>query len=366
MAYLALVSPIMNKSAQANAPTITDVAVRAGVSAFTANDAFVRPERLSPETVQAVRRAADELGYKRRDYNRRFRIPALAYMDPRPGDGPLGVVEWWIKQARALQIAAFKQDARVITFTADPDSNDPVGELKRWWQSKTVVGFLLTDPFVDGADTRINWLVENGVPFVLMGRAGDTSKYNWVDFDDERAMEELTGELILRGHRAIARFGYEDDGTTPPKHRRSGYERAMRRAGLEGTHAEVRYGDAGPSHNSSGAQHGESLSRVKDLLSARSNGEKLTAIVCDTDDFALQVLRVAHQSKVAIQVTGIDNTQARRKSIVPFPSADVDWPRAGDRAIRLLLRRVKDPETLDNELLQFEILGRELIAAINR
>ncbi len=51
--------------------TIKDVAEAAGVSVYTANDAFMRPERLGRATVERILAVADELGYIRRDYGTR-------------------------------------------------------------------------------------------------------------------------------------------------------------------------------------------------------------------------------------------------------------------------------------------------------
>lgn len=58
-------------AAKRRAPTIYDVASRAGVAPSTVSRAFARPGRVSFETAERIRAAADELGYRARTISRR-------------------------------------------------------------------------------------------------------------------------------------------------------------------------------------------------------------------------------------------------------------------------------------------------------
>lgn len=69
--------PVRSEAAQGpsaskgRAPTIYDVARRAGVAPSTVSRAFARPGRVSFETAERIRSAADELGYRARTITRR-------------------------------------------------------------------------------------------------------------------------------------------------------------------------------------------------------------------------------------------------------------------------------------------------------
>jgi LacI family transcriptional regulator len=67
--------PVPRRSkAEGSAPTVGDVAARAGVSRATVSYAFTQPNRVSPELRRRVLAAADELGYVGNDAARRLRV----------------------------------------------------------------------------------------------------------------------------------------------------------------------------------------------------------------------------------------------------------------------------------------------------
>ena len=53
--------------------SVRDVATRAGVSVGTVSNVLNRPDKVSPSTVERVRKAIDELGFVRNDAARQLR-----------------------------------------------------------------------------------------------------------------------------------------------------------------------------------------------------------------------------------------------------------------------------------------------------
>ncbi len=81
-------------------------------------------------------------------------------------------------------------------------------------------------------DPRIDLLRQIGLPFVVHGRARDEDGYDWLDVNNEQAMEQATRHLIELGHR---RFGFVNGLETMgfAHRRRLGYERALRQNGID-------------------------------------------------------------------------------------------------------------------------------------
>ncbi|MGR3269798.1 LacI family DNA-binding transcriptional regulator [Thalassococcus profundi] len=81
-------------------------------------------------------------------------------------------------------------------------------------------------------DSRIDFLADLGIPFVVHGRASDmTADYSWIDMNNRRAFRRATQFLIDLGHRRIALInGIE--AMDFAYRRREGYRAALENAGL--------------------------------------------------------------------------------------------------------------------------------------
>lgn len=344
--------------------TIGDVARAAGVSKYVAYDAFTRPERMHPDRVDAIRTAAAELGYERRRYVKRPEEQTYGFLLPRMADGATEYHEIYATMGVALVEAALRADAQMLVFGYDPEggAEDPeVQALRAFLARPGVEGVVITDGRAPGTDPRLDWLLENDVPFVMLGRGDDS--YCWVDMDDQRAAEELTGRLVDAGHRRIGRVGFAHDGTGPPVRRQEGYERIVGRGLLSPTELEsltirLDYGDR---------RDDELASRLAALVAQGAPGGPVTAFFCDSDKLAISVQRlllrhfresgVADPLRLLPEVVGIDNTQARRENPIPFASAGQDWKRYADRTIAMLQARRARPGFTDFELLHYDIHG---------
>ncbi len=82
-------------------------------------------------------------------------------------------------------------------------------------------------------DPRLNVLQEIGLPFVVHGRvSGAASPYAWLDVNNRRAFEEATRYLLDLGHKRIALINGHEEMDFALR-RRTGFEDAMRAAGVE-------------------------------------------------------------------------------------------------------------------------------------
>lgn len=118
---------------------------------------------------------------------------------------------------------------------------------------QSVDGFMVHSPRTN--DPRIPLLNELGLPFMVHGRSSQvTCEYSWLDVNNRRAMERATTYLWELGHRRIALINGEEHMDFAWR-RRSGYELALKTAGLPIDPALMRSGDmTEPVGNAAAAQ----------------------------------------------------------------------------------------------------------------
>ncbi|RJK95463.1 LacI family DNA-binding transcriptional regulator [Vallicoccus soli] len=294
--------------------TLQSVARAARVSRQTVSNALNAPHVVSPETLQRVLAAVDELGYRpsraaRQLRTRRSHTLAMR-LDPFR-DGVNGSV--LDRFLHALVEGAQGAGYRVLLFTAEDDA----GELERYaelLEASDVDGFVLTG--THAGDPRSGWLAERGVPHSAFGRPWDDPAAPlpdaergagcWVDVDGAVGTRAAVGHLVASGHRRIAFVGWPA-GSGSGDLRRSGWREACAERGLE---LPDHYDVAVPDGVDAGRASASAL-----LTSALPP----TAIVCASDSLALGVLAVAAEAEgagglgegtPATAVVGFDDTPA--------------------------------------------------------
>jgi DNA-binding LacI/PurR family transcriptional regulator len=209
------------------APSISDVARRAGVSISTISRAMSDRERLNPQTYERVQRAIRELNYRK---TRRGPAPAqprtVALVVPSILDPFFSVILHGIdvvSKAFSFNVLFFdscnsieleeKNVARIVESGADGVVMVPVRD------SSVAYGMLR----------------DAGVPVVLLDRTLPVDASSYVVSDDEEGAFLAVKYLVDLGHRDILYFG-GDRATSTEAARLEGYRRAMRteQIGLHG------------------------------------------------------------------------------------------------------------------------------------
>ena len=116
----------------------------------------------------------------------------------------------------------------VISVLSETGSeNDVYRSLKR---RKAVDGVVIQAPHIN--DTRIPFLTDLGLPFVVHGRAsGVAAPYSWVDVNNKRAFQTATGFLHDLGHRRIGLINGLEEMDFAHR-RRAGFVEALAARGL--------------------------------------------------------------------------------------------------------------------------------------
>ncbi|GAA5165584.1 LacI family DNA-binding transcriptional regulator [Ornithinimicrobium tianjinense] len=174
--------------------TIRDVAARAGVSVATASRALNGSGPASPGTVELVRRAADDLGYRVNKAARSLRTQrtdtiGLLLSDVRN--------PFFSDLAYVIEQAAAADHVSVITMNADERTDRQEAAL-RSLATQRVDGLIVVPQ--GGATLE----VPTGMPLVLLDRRVDGSPAPVIQSDNELGSRQMIDHLVELGHRDIA------------------------------------------------------------------------------------------------------------------------------------------------------------------
>lgn len=332
--------------------TMAMVARRAGVSTQTVSNALNTPELLRPETLERVRRAVDDMGYRphRAARSLRTRTSRLIGFGIAPGGHGHVLLDRFL---HALSETADAAGYRLLLFAVDPTPGDrELAAYEELLGEHGVDGFVLSNTAY--GDRRQAWLAKRGIPFVAFGRtwgeehgtggaggtdgtcgAGETDGTDdtgdWVDVDGAAGTDAAVEHLVAQGHERIGFLGWPP-GSGTGDDRADGWRRALRRHGLDDTGLRAASVDAVD----------EAAHAAQQLLDAG-----VTAVVGASDTLALGCYRAVEAAGAVpgrdVSVIGFDDS-----SVAPLLSpalASVAQPLddVGREAMRLLLARMAAP-----------------------
>jgi len=205
------------------APSIGDVARRAGVSISTISRAMNDKTRLNPQTYERVQNAIRELNYRKA---RRGPAPA------RPRTVAV-VVPSILDPYFSVALHGIDSVAKTYNFTTLFFDSCNSADL----EVKNVVRILASSVdgvvFVPAGDSREGYttLREAGTPVVLLDRTLELDDLRYVISDDEEGAYLAVKYLVDLGHHEILYIG-GDRNTSTEQARLRGYKRAMRGRGL--------------------------------------------------------------------------------------------------------------------------------------
>jgi LacI family transcriptional regulator len=320
------------------APTIYEVARRAGVSIATVSRAHRDAARVSPATRERVRQAVAELGYRPSRLGRslaRGRHDAIGIVFPDLSGPYFSSVILGYEEASA----ADGQSVLILATHGRAASATQVSDL-----SDRVDGLVLLGRTV--GDESVAELEALGIPLVLLARPASGTADS-VRAENRDSARRLTTHVIEHGHRRIGFLG--DPNATPDGAERwDGFLHAHRRAGLRV------WRDPIPS----GFRESDGLAAALPLLSAST---RPTALVCVNDEVAMGVLDAARGIGLRVPdelaVTGWDDVPAARHLNPPLTTVRQPMLDLGRRAAELLRDRIT---THRNEA-RHEVLPTEVV-----
>ena len=275
------------------APTISDVAQRAGVSPMTVSRVINGEANVRPSTREAVNAAISALNYAPNPAARSLagagqtRI-GLLYSNPSAGflsEFLLGSLD-----------QASRSDVQIIVEKCEPGEHE-LG-VARHLIAGGIHGVVLPPPLCE-SEAVLALFEEAEVPAVLVATARPAEARLAVRIDDHEAAEEMTRHILALGHRRIG-FIVGDPALSASARRLAGYRAALAQGGLSPDPALV---VEGLFTYRSGLDAAERLLDLPDPP---------TAVFASNDDMAAATVAVAHRRKLDVPgdltVCGFDDT----------------------------------------------------------
>jgi LacI family transcriptional regulator, galactose operon repressor len=316
---------IRRPRARRSGVSIRDVAERAGVSVGTVSNVLNRPGLVGPATQERVRRAIDELGFRRNESARHLRAGAsrtIAYVlldagNPLFTDVAQGIEEVAEQAGLALYLCNSHEDRQREAHYLD------------LLAEQRVQGVLITPLDVDGR--RLTELPELGIPLVLVDRRRSIHGHCSVSVDDVLGGELAVGHLVEMGHRRIAFVG----GPFSIGQVRERFEGSQRAAGQ----AELVKVETAALNVNEGRRAGQ---RILGMPSQA----RPTAAFCANDLLAFGLLQELTQRAVAIPnefaIVGYDDIDFAAAAAIPLTSVRQPRHELGRAAAELLLEEASD------------------------
>ena len=310
-------------------PKVGDVATRAGVSTGTVSNALNHPEKVSPETLQRVHHAIEELGFTRNG-------AASALASGRSRTVGLVVIDLmnslFVEMARGAQRAARRHGYDLQLADSDNDPLQKDSHL-RFLGAAQAAGILLAD--LDEPGETVRALRRDGVPVVMLNYAPADAGYCCVVIDNEQVGYLAATHLIALGRRRLAFVGGLHD-IQPVALRLAGARRAVaEHHGVE--LIEIDTVDLNPP---SGAAAG------RDILRLDPAGRP-DAIIAVTDLLAMALISTFASAGVSVPgdlaVIGCDHNSMAWGGAMPLSSVRMHGQEMGEHGIRLLRRELVEP-----------------------
>ena len=314
-------------------PTIRDVARLAGVSHQTVSRVINNRTDVTDETRLRVEAAILKLSYHPSAIARsmaRGETHTLACISPNLTDFTFAsIIEGAEQEARSQGYFLLSSSAAdVKNFKALIDE---------MVSHRRVDGLLIINPY---ADERYQHLPEN-FPLVYVGAHARGEAISSVSPNDEALAHIATRHLLAGGPRRIALITgpLAEDGAVD---RRAGFIAALAAAGIP-FDASLEYeGDwsATSGHNA--------------LLKFSAQGSLPEAVFAQNDRMALGVLRAARDLGLRVPeqlaVIGVDDMPLSAHFDPPLTTMHQDMPRIGREAARMLLVKIKHPQSAPEHL----------------
>jgi LacI family transcriptional regulator len=322
------------------APSIKDVAERAGVSIGTVSNVLNRPDKVAATTRELVLAAIAELGFVRNSQAAQLRAGTSR---------SLGLIvldlanPFFHDIARGVEDVATELGYALLLCNSDEQASREDRYLQLL-EEQRVRGMLITPVDVDSA--RLDALRRRGTPTVLVDRHDPRADCCSVAVDDVAGGELAGAHLLALGHRRISYV-------TGPLSLRQCNDR------LTGLRQAVAAGGADPDEVITVVEVPALKSRVGYEAARRlfEDGVDLGAVFCANDLLALGVLRAAvstgRRVPDDVALVGYDDIEFAADAAVPLSSVRQPTLRIGRTAAQLLVEECDHPESHSHQQIMF-------------
>lgn len=306
--------------------TLRDVGARAGVSAMTVSRVFHDDAKVLPETSERVRKAAEELGYRRNTAARNLRLGRSA--------GLVGLVvtnlgnPFYSRFALGVESVVVDRGLRLV-LSSTGGLVDRERQIVDDCAARRVDGLIVV-PTSGSQQAHLEPEALGGTPVVFAVRPRTSGDADTVLIDDRGGARQATAELLSTGARRVAFIGL-----TPQL-----WNSAERFEGFRQAH-----GDAGvPMDRSLLRSHPRDSEAARlATLELLDGPSPPTALFCGNNGQTVGALRAVMQRRSDVAVAGFDDIELADLMQRPLLVVSYDPFDMGKRSAEFLLRRL-DPE----------------------
>lgn len=308
--------------------TIKDVAKLAKVSPSTVSRVLTDNPKISIATKERVWLAMKELDYHPNATARKLATNATRTIGlVLPNDVKLLAENpFFIQVLTGITTYVREQDYYIILTNAGTEE-DEIKTLNHLFRSNLIDGVIMT--VIREDDKCAKFLMDNGHPFVVIGKPADTDNTMWVDNDNFQAMYEVVNYIIRKGNKRIAFIG-GSKALTVTKNRLSGYKMALSNRGLHIDENLIK--EAGFSED-------DGYRMARELLET----SEFDAIATADDLIAVGVLKALKEvGKEDILVTGFNNIPLARYQTPGLTTVEINADKLGYYAVKLLINKLQN------------------------
>ncbi|WP_040951953.1 LacI family DNA-binding transcriptional regulator [Gorillibacterium massiliense] len=316
--------------------TIKDVAKIAGVSPSTVSRVISNHPRISKETSKKIRAIMEEMGYHPNLMAKSLvskTTNSICIILPKSAEELFSNL-FFMELIRGIVTQANRACFDVM-ITSGGNEKEEVSAVSRLFNGRRVDGAILLYSRKD--DPVIDFLQENGHPFVLVGRSEKYPDLLSVDTDNVKAAYDATRHLISMGHERIG-FVNGPQNLILSQDRLSGYQKAMQDANLEMRSEWIVEGDFLQ----------ESGYRAMSFFMNLPN--RPTALVVVDDIVAFGVLRGLRESNFKVPedicMVSFNNIPLSELSDPPLSSVDIGIYHLGYTASQILIQSIQTGEAM--------------------
>ncbi len=321
--------------------TITEIAALAGVSTATVSRVLNGKKDVSPRTRRRIQQLIEAYNYRPHALARGLslkRTQNLGLIIPHTADY-LFSSPYFAELIRGISQQANAQGYRLLlsTTTSEQPSQAVYDEMLQG----VVDGLIVLD--VKVRDSRLLWLKQEGIPFVLVGQPLDPA-FDWgthisyVDSDNKGGAYQATRYLLELDHKEVFLLNGPKDHAVSIT-REQGFQQALDEAGLS-QRAQVIYGEFS-------LESGRTF--IEELLRQRRQRRNLDfGLLAASDVQALGAIAALKEAEVAVgrnvSVIGFDDVPLARAFDPPLTTVRQPIFTIGQEAVRLLIRCLEEPE----------------------
>ncbi len=304
------------------APTLDDVAHRAGVSPASVSRVLNGVGPTSTALRDAVRKASEELGYVPRRSRPSGARPVVAVLTPDL------LNPYFNEIIRGIEERAWIAGlvTSVMEVAGSPDAGGAAAE---WLSSERVRGTVVFGGIFSNEELKA-FAASRTDPLVAINQVIEDRDILCINIDYATAMQQATTHLLELGHRRIVFVGSESSLTSEAKVR--GIRQAMALRGLELADEDILHG----------AGTVEWGFQATSALLARPPEKRPTAVIGASDLIALGVLHAVRSGQLSVprdvSVVGFDDIAMACHANPPLTTISAPKPNMGRLAVDLILR----------------------------